>query len=75
MSERKKRFRIRKLGVGGTAFEFERTGKPPVTVKWRVGSVSGAGKGKRKTRKHGPGGKENRLRQKSAPGFQIGVRW
>ena len=58
-----KRLKIRGLGVGGTVAEFERTGnKPDVKVKWKVGSVSGAGKGNRKTRKHGPGGKAGRLR-------------
>ena len=63
------------MGIDGVC-EDERTGnKAPVKIKWLVGSVSGAGKGNRKTRKHGPGGKAGRLRRKSGPGFQIGVRW
>lgn len=80
MSDKKvvggKRLRIRKLGLGGTMAEFERTGnKPDVKVKWKVGSVSGAGKGNRKKRKHGPSGKGGQLRQKSAPGFGISVQF
>ena len=70
-----RKFRIRNFGVGGTAARFERTGNPDVKVKWRVGYISGAGKGNRKTRKHGPGGKEGRLRQKAAPGFRFEVKF
>ena len=70
-----KRFRARGLGVGGTIGEFERQGAPPVKIKWKAGSMSTAGKGNRKTRKHGPGGKENRLRGKSSPGFRFEVKF
>jgi hypothetical protein len=68
-----KRFRPRGLGVGGTIGEIDRQGAPPIKIKWKVGSMSTAGKGNRKTLKHGPRGKEGRLRGKSAPGFGLKV--
>lgn len=71
-----KRFRARKLGVGGTIGEFERAGKPDVKVGWKAGILGGAGRGSPRANKRGRGGKAGRLRMKAdTAGIGLGVKW
>ncbi len=60
----RKHIRPRASGIGGTIGRIKRNGKPPIKIKWKVGSV-----GSSKSRHYG------RLRSKSKTGFEFEVKF